>query len=370
LKVRFPLPFRVLDSHARLLLGEGHLLADEAQFESLVERGAWAERSLVEAARTALAKTVRASLAPVPSLFDRWEKLLWELDKLTRALIRRQVSGDAVHPFCASMQQLVTAEPDVALFLSVRQEDRRFALYPLTHALHCAVVAVLTARHLGWPETRIVSLGCSALTMNLTILELQALMAEAEDPPSAKQLKEIRAHPESCVQLLRAIGIDDEDWLKTVVEHHEHDGGGGYPANLVEVSDAAQVLRASDVFMAKISPRAKRPPMPAQVAVRQLFQQQPGSSLAMAMIKTLGVHPPGSLVQLRSGEVAVVIRRPARGTHPVVATLSDNQGRPSVKTHVRDCAVPEFGVAGPLADTRLFSRVLPERVYGVMPFSS
>src|SRR5205085_2147393 len=53
LRIGHPLPFRVLDSQGRLLLNEGHMLADEAQFEALVERGAWAERALVEAVRAA-----------------------------------------------------------------------------------------------------------------------------------------------------------------------------------------------------------------------------------------------------------------------------------------------------------------------------
>jgi HD-GYP domain-containing protein (c-di-GMP phosphodiesterase class II) len=246
----------------------------------------------------------------------------------------------------------------------VRQEDRRFALYALTHSLHSAVVSLLTGRHLGWPEEKVASLTCAALTMNLATLELQAVMAEQDTPPTTKQLDQIRAHPDATVQLLRALGIDDEVWLTTVAEHHERIGGGGYPRDLTEVGELAQVLRAADVFMAKISPRAKRPPMTPQAATRQLFQLRPGDPLAMAMIKTVGIHPPGCLVKLCTGEVAVAIRRPVKGTQPLVATLSDKTGRPIGETHRRDTAQPEFAVQGPLQDTKGFPRVLPERVYG------
>jgi hypothetical protein len=202
--------------------------------------------------------------------------------------------------------------------------------------------------------------------MNRSILELQATMAEQDTPPTKKQLEQIRAHPESAVALLRAAGVADDDWLAAVAEHHEQPGGGGYPHALSEVGEPAQVLRAADVYMAKISPRAKRPPMLPQMATRQLFQQRPGDPLAMAMIKTLGVHPPGSLVQLQSGEIGVAIRRPAAGTHPLVATLSDKRGKPSGDTQRRDTAQPEFAVLGPPQDAKAFPRVLPERVYGVL----
>ena len=366
LHVGQPLPFRVLDAQGRLLLNAGNVLVDDDQFEALVERGAWAERPMVEAeraARAAAAEKARKA-APPASLFDRWEKLLWQFDKLTRALVRRETPGSAVLPFLVTLQELLDLDADVALFLCVRQEDRRFALYALTHALHCAVLALLTGRQLGWPAEKLTSLGGAALTMNLTVLELQATMAEQNDPPTNRQLEQIRAHPEASAQLLRTLGIADEAWLATVAQHHEQAGGGGYPRALQEVSDMAQVLRAADVYMAKISARAKRPAMAPQLATRQLFQQRPNDALTMAMVKTIGVHPPGSLVQLTSGEVAVSVRRPLKGTQPLVATLSDRNGKPIGQTHRRDTAQAEFAVTGPLQDAKAYARVLPERVYG------
>jgi hypothetical protein len=192
-------------------------------------------------------------------------------------------------------------------------------------------------------------------------------MAEQGEPPSARQRERIHAHPAGAVALLRQAGITDEEWLSTVMQHHEHPNGEGYPLGLTEVTDAAQLLRAADVYMAKVSARAMRAPLAPVVAMRQLFQQQPGDPLAMALIKALGVHPPGALVQLQSGEAAIVIRRPTSGTHPLVATLSDAKGQPVVATHRRNTAEAGFGIRGPLADTKPYLRVLPDRVYGWIP---
>ena len=366
LQIGSPLPFKVLDAQERLLLNEEQVIQDEAQYEALIERGAWAQRASVDRERQA-----RAAAAPPPivvqlSLFDRWERLLWQFDKLARGLVRRELSGAGIVPFHDALVALVDRDPDVALFLCTRQDDNRFALYPLRHAIHCAVLATLTARQLGWDESRTRALGCAALTMNLGILELQATLAEQDDPPTKRQSDLIRAHPEAATALLRAAGIVDEDWLATVADHHERRGGGGYPRGTAEVHASAHVLRGIDVYMAKISPRAKRPGVMPQLAVRQLFQQNPGDPLSMAVIKTLGVHPPGSLVKLRSGEVAVVIRRPATGTLPVVATLSDRNGKPGGETHRRNTAEPDFGVDTALPSSKEFARILPERVYGVV----
>jgi HD-GYP domain-containing protein (c-di-GMP phosphodiesterase class II) len=297
-------------------------------------------------------------------LFDRWERLLWQFDKLSRALARSEAPGSAVPTFWLSLKQLIDVDPDVALFFCLRQDEHRYALYAQHHAIHCAVVTLLATRLLGWPAQRQDAMGCAALTMNLAMLELQAQMAEQSDPPTTRQRERIRAHPEGAVALLRQAGITDTEWLTTVLQHHEQPQGGGYPQGLTQVTDAAQLLRVADVYMAKVSPRALRAPLTPVMAMRQLFQQQPGDPLAMALIKALGIHPPGALVQLQSGEAAVVIRRPSSGTHPFVATLSDTKGRPVADTHRRDTAAAGFGIQGPLADTKAFARVLPDRVYG------
>jgi HD-GYP domain-containing protein (c-di-GMP phosphodiesterase class II) len=272
-----------------------------------------------------------------------------------------------VPTYWLALKQLIDTDPDVALFFCLRQSEHRYALYAQHHAIHCAVVTLLATRLLGWPLQRQDSMGCAALTMNLAMLELQAQMAEQSDPPTQRQRDRIRAHPEGAVALLRLAGITDAEWLTTVVQHHEHPKGDGYPHGLTQVTDAAQLLRLADVYMAKVSSRALRAPLTPVVAMRQLFQQQPGDPLAMALIKSLGIHPPGALVQLQSGEAAVVIRRPSTGTHPFVATLSDTRGLPVADTHRRDTAAAGFGIQGPLADTKSFARVLPDRVYGWIP---
>lgn len=364
------LPFRVLDPFERLLLNAGQRLIDEAQLESLIERGAWAERPQVDSARAqrtqgdggATARAMRKA-----SLFDSWEGLLWRFDKLSRALARGEAPGSDVPTFWQALRHFIDTDPDVALFLCICQGEHRFALYAQHHAIHCATVTLLAARQLHWPLQRQDSLGCAALTMNLAMLELQAQMAEQGDPPTTRQRERIRAHPEAAVALLREAGVTDAEWLSTVAQHHEHPQGGGYPHGLVEVGEAAQLLRLADVYMAKVSARALRAALPPVVAMRQLFQQQPGDPLATAMIKAVGVHPPGALVQLQSGEAAVVIRRPTSGAHPLVATLSDVKGRPVIDTHRRNTAEPGCGILGPLADTRPHARVLPDRVYGWIP---
>lgn len=365
-----PLPFRVLDEAGRLLLNAGQGVASDRQFEMLVERGAWVERPVVEALRQARGEGAKpGNGAPVrqPTLFDLWESAVWDLDDLTRRLAKGRVQAPEIEAYAARLIAVVDRNVDVALFGCVRQDDPRFALYALTHGVHCAVLGLLTARQLQWPAERAACLVKAALTMNVAMSELQAVLAEQRDPPSKRQLDQIRAHPHASAALLRQAGVADAEWLATVEDHHERPDSGGYPRGTAQISDLASLLRAADVFMAKISPRAMRAPMSPQLAARQLFQQDGGAPLATALIRAVGVYPPGSLVTLASGEVGIVTHRAVAGRAAQVATLSDRKGQPVAATQHRDTAQPEFAVAGPLKDNAGFVRVLPERIYGLIP---
>jgi HD-GYP domain-containing protein (c-di-GMP phosphodiesterase class II) len=369
IKVGEPLPFRVLDSQARMLLGQGQVLLDPAQLAMLLERGAWVERAQVVVVRQ---ERSQPKTSRVPSayrritLFDKWEQRVWQLDALLRKVHRHEAVADELAQFGSEQMQLVERDADVALFMAIRQDDRRYALYALTHGLYSATVALLIGRQLGWDNDKLLCLTRAALTMNVSIGELQAVLAEQKAPPTPRQMEQIRSHPQRSADLLRAAGVNDAAWLATVVDHHERRNGGGYPRGLNEISPLAAVLRAADVYMAKISPRAQRAPVVPKLAARQLYEEEAGGPIAAALIKPLGVYPPGDLVKLRSGEVAVVVRRGSSASAPLVATVSNRQGKASVSTVTRDTAQAEFAIEGAVPDRSGFGRILPERVYGLI----
>jgi hypothetical protein len=328
-----PLPFHVHDEYGRRLLAAGQVLTGDTQFEMLMERGAWVDSDEALAIRRDRQAAAAAGGGPLmstyrePTLFDRWERLVWELD----ALLRKVLAGLPCAPELEALGQQLVAQVerdvDVALFVTIRPAEQRFALYALTHALHTATVAVVLGRQLGWVGGQQLKLVLGALTMNVSILELQAQMAAQPDPPSTRQRQIIRAHPETSAAMLQAAGVEDAEWLAMVRGHHERPDGAGYPAGTQGAGEMAHALRTVDVFTAKISNRAFRPALPIQAAARQLFQEEQGGPLATGMIKALGLYPPGELVQLKSGEIGVVARRGASATTPLVASPTPRVSR-------------------------------------------
>jgi len=359
LKVGAPLPFGVRDESGKLLLARGHLIGSEMQLETLLTRGLYADREEVEAAQKRQADVVEASRI---TLFDLWEQAIWQLKRLLQS-VDQSGFPTRCDEFSAQLTGLVRRDPDIAIYLSVRQDPRRRNLYGLTHSLHCALVCQLMAARMGWSAERALTLVKAALTMNMTIIETQGQYA-IHGRLTEIQRGQIRKHPEQAAERLRAAGVLDEVWLRTVAEHHERAGGGGYPSG-DEPTEDASVLRMVDVFMAKISPRCGGRKVSIQDAARQMFGEARGSQAAAAIIKEYGIYPPGDFVQLASGELAVVIRRGENARSPIAAAITDKAGMPATTTVRRDTAQEGFAIKALMPDRPFVQRLAPERLYGV-----
>lgn len=367
-----PLPFHVLDPQERRLLAEGNVVLSDTQLEMLVARGAWVHSEAAAAIRRFRASAVPGGAAPganrAHTLFDHWEHMVWDLDSVLRKVLAGKPAAQFLDDLAADLLKLVARDLDVALFVTIRQTEVRYALYALQHALHSATVLTVLTQQLGWPAEQVKRLVLAALTMNVSTLELQAVMAQQTDPPTTRQRDQIRAHPYESERLLRLAGVSDDDWLAAVRDHHERPDGTGYPRGLTQVGDLAHALRLGDVFTAKISPRAIRQAMPIQVAAKQLFQEEKGGPLAVGLIKALGLYPPGELVQLKSGEIAVVTHRGLNPTTPRVACITNRVGKAVASTEPRDTGKPEFAIVAALAEfeRKGLPRIPPERVYGLI----
>ncbi|MEX8516983.1 MAG: HD-GYP domain-containing protein [Leptothrix sp. (in: b-proteobacteria)] len=372
-KVGVPLPFGVRNEQGALLLGAGQIVNSDTQLETLLERGLYADLEEIKALKARLAQEAaarRAHESPAvatrrATIFDLWEQALWRLQRLYESAIQTNDFAQQCSEFAAQLITLVRRDPDVGIYLSMRQDERRLNLYGITHSLHTALVCQLMATRLGWPEERILTLVQAALTMNISIYELQGRLA-ALGRPTESQRVQIHTHPAQSVLLLQAAGVSDPDWLQAVALHHERPDGSGYPQGIKNVDELALSLELADIFMAKISPRAQRAPLPIQDAARQMYTESHGSPAAAAIIKEYGIYPPGDFVQLASGEQAVVIRRGATAHTPVAAAITDRRGLPVISTVRRDTSHSTYAIVGPAADKRLVVRVPPERLFGLL----
>lgn len=358
IKAEAPLPFGVRDAEGKLLLAKGQMVPSEQMREALLNRGVFVDMDELRDP----SKRGHDDGVGGEDFFGRWEALQTRLSVLLRAP-QETLFLPRVKECAGQIINWAERFPDQLLFVIVQHDHSRHEVYGLVHLMHSAAVCALLVRRLGWPPERQKSVVGAALTMNLSIIDLQGRLASRGGKLLPPQRAAINRHPDEAVAWLRNAGLDDADWLTAVAQHHEQPGGGGYPQNLAEPSEMAQLLHFVDVFLAKLASRGGRPGLPAPQAAKVLYTGSKGHAFAALLVKEMGLYPPGTLVKLASGETAVAVRRGTAGHTPIVSAVMNRHGDPLGSPIRRDTALPEYAVTGVAAPQALRVKLSPHQLY-------
>jgi HD-GYP domain-containing protein (c-di-GMP phosphodiesterase class II) len=339
-----PLPFNVRQSDHTLLLARGQVLETTARVEALFDRGMLVDITELQSPRDSVLSTSAAQLPKV------WEQLFHRTSEALQAPLGERFDT-VVEEVAQPLLALVEREPDLAIFQVLRQHGNVHIQYGVNHSIHCAIAAALAAQRLGWNEGAVHRAVKAALTMNVSMLELQGQLASQATPLTDDQRSAIHSHPMQSVHQPELAGISDPEWLQAIAQHHETGDGSGYPAGLREVTPLAALLHQCDVYTAKLSPRRSRDSMTADVAARSLFKTNSGDPMAAALIKEFGVYPPGSFVRLVSGETGLVIGRGPSAHTPRVSIVTDSRGATLPKPETCDTSRAGHAIAAALASS-------------------
>ncbi len=332
-----PLPFNVRDADRTLLLARGQQLQSQAQLDALLQRGCIVDLAELTQSREDVLKAPRAQLARL------WADSMNAVAQAIRHSARpgfRETLNHAAEPVLA----LIERDPDLAIFQVLRHDANADQQYGARRSLHCAITSQLVAQRLGWATEDAERAFKVALTMNISMLELQGQLSRQRTPPTPEQRQALQTHPMRSVQTLELAGVTDADWLQAVLQHHEHEDGSGYPSGRSDVADLASLARRADVYTAKLASRSHRDAVAADIAGRQIFMEDPGHPMTAALVKEFGIYPPGCHVRLVSGELAIVVSRGGSITTPIVACLSNARGAPLAAPLRRDTAHKAYAV--------------------------
>ena len=380
LRLGMTLPYDLYDAGGHLLFARGQQLLDSPQVRSLIDGGAWVNSEDTMAYQRARAHRLDtlvlqdvplADIAKADASFrldatspakvaqgprEAWSDLLLHMHHL----LREDEPGD----FRARVAQIrdaalkrLHAQPDATLMLLVFESSQEFGDYSARHALLTLLLCDLLAQQLQLPAPLREALQGAALTMNLGASAAHDRLASQVAPATPAQRQALSAHGEHAAQRLARFGINDPVWLTAVRLHH--DAGPGPLAGREDGERLARLLRRIDMFGARLSPRRSRHAMSGAAAARAVFLDEQGKpdEAGAALIKAVGLYPPGSIVRLANGEVGLVFKRGFSANEPQVAALIGKSGTPLSSPVPRDTRLATQAIAASLAPAELRLRV-------------
>jgi len=371
LRLNEALPFGLRDAGGRLLLAAGsrvdraevlrdlhaaELYADESESSDWRRRlgGAMDAMLLRNAPLGRIAEARpderREEQAPVRQLTlrfgEQWDELCLALDSLLRDPAGDRAWTHKLQLLCERVRALSDRRFDESLYHLIYTAGHSTDRYCAHHALLCVLVARETARLLEVDEALIASLERAALTMNISIRRLQDMLAAHAPTINGAMRAELDAHPAKSAQMLADLGVTDLAWLEIVKLHHDDSEKATPLQALSPTAQVARLLRRVDIFTAKLSRRATRIPSTPVQAAREACLGADGvpDEIGGALLKSVGLYPPGSFVALANGETGIVIGRGRRANLPVVAALVAPSGAPIGTPALRDTLDKRYAV--------------------------
>jgi HD-GYP domain-containing protein (c-di-GMP phosphodiesterase class II) len=348
-----PLPWPIHDRGGKLLLKRGEIIRSEGILAAVLERGLVYERDLAGAAAR-----VR-EIAPeehvertAPSVFSQLRRLQGRVENMLLGL--RQPTSETALAECVQLSREVgeacAADLDAALaaFQVDASED---AGGTAALALHDTVLCAMLAEAMGLEQPAREHLLCAALTHDVGMFPLADALVRQKPALSAEQRDALSEHTRVSCALLQRSGVEEEEWLRGVAEHHERVDGSGYPRGLRgdAICLPARILALVDTYSAMIRPRAYRDALPCREALRELFLErgrQIDEPLAALFIREIGLYPPGTLVRLRNGEVAIVTQRGTPSRPAQVKPVISASGVPLVRPAAHAADQPDYRILG------------------------
>lgn len=189
----------------------------------------------------------------------------------------------------------------------IRAQDE----YLYHHSVNVCVLALTAGAEMGLTRRQLFELGVGALLHDVGKMRIPTQILNKPGRLTKEEFEIIKQHPIWAKHLLR----DNPTGASIAAMHHERINGEGYPYGLKlgEISTYAQITGLADVFDALTADRCYRKAHPPHEALELLMATGDywfEFDIVNSFLATVAAYPIGTLVELNSREIGVVVETP------------------------------------------------------------
>ena len=255
------------------------------------------------------------------------------IQEVSRKVLSNQRAGvRKLKRVVQNMVNILMEDDSVLIYMStIRHHDD----YTYTHSVNVATLALCLGKRIGLSRVSLRRLGICGLVHDLGKVEIALEILNKPGKLNKHEVEEMERHPlRSAAQIikLRASRELKAKIMLPPFEHHLKYDLSGYPRieRKVPVSLFGRILTIVDVFDAVTSPRIYRRTVLSPDRALGMMMKGSGKDFDPILLKVfanmLGVYPVGTLLELDTREIGLVIDTPEEGdrTRPRIMLLSAN----------------------------------------------
>ena len=243
--------------------------------------------------------------------------------------IGRNLDAERVRGAVKSLTESVLRNPNAMLLFSQLREKGE---YTASHSLDVSIYMTAFGRFRQLEQQQVELLGYVGLLQDIGKVRLPKALLEKRGRLTPEEFEQAKLHVSYSVEILRATAGIPIELPRLAVLHHERYDGSGYPNRLqgAHIGMIGGIAAIVDTYDAMTVQRPYADAVAPSAAISNLYKWRGvffDAGLVEQFIRFIGIFPVGSLVELNSGEVGVVIsQNPEERLKPRVMLIRDAKG--------------------------------------------
>jgi len=249
---------------------------------------------------------------------------------LNDARVGKSIDGDKVHEVVGGIMDSVFRNRDAITSLTrLNSHDH----YTFTHSVNVCILTVALGRWLQMSPEDIRGLGIGAVLHDVGKMLLPEALLNKEGVYTDEEFRTMQRHTLLGADFLSGAAQVGKNSMRVIVEHHERYDGSGYPFKRAgdDIHRFARIASIADIYDAMTTDRVYRSRIVPCEVLKLLYLKRDsyfGPGLVEKFIHCIGIYPIGSLVELNTGEVGLILSVDREHLlQPVVMVVLDGDKR-------------------------------------------
>jgi HD-GYP domain-containing protein (c-di-GMP phosphodiesterase class II) len=300
---------------------------------------------------------------------ERAEVVYQETSNLVRSFMEDMYLGKSItveiaKKAVANCVDSILSSPDALLWMTqLKKRD----LYTSQHSMNVCILAIALGRQINLSVAELNNVGLCGMMHDMGKMRVPLDILNKPGKLEPDELKTMQTHAELGWKLLQTSSGMYGGAIDVAHSHHERLDGTGYPRKLSaeRITPQTRIVAIVDMYDAITSDRVYqkgRTHLEAINIMTKMCGTHLDSGLTYKFIECLGIYPPGSIIEMSNGEIAIVIEaNQKKRLKPKIILLLDEHKKPRPERMVD---LSKIDLDSSSQEYRIVKTVKPEE-YGI-----
>lgn len=215
-----------------------------------------------------------------------------------------------VHEVMDMVESMLVNTDAFLLLTKLKTRDN----YTYTHLISSSILATAFGKEIGFKLEELQELALGCILFDIGKIKLPKELILKTSPLTSVEQNLVRDHVNHSIEMLAKIKNIPKAVIEIANNHHERFNGSGYPHGKQgrQIPLYAQIAGIVDCYDAMTSERVFKGACSHDQAVRDLYERSDKDfhhDFIEQFVQCLGIYPTGSIVELSTGEVGIVLQQ-------------------------------------------------------------